>query len=83
MADFERALDETRASVTPEMEREYEQIQDSLKQDAHSASAASASSRPGMLTPRGPKGLSCSAVQPARPSISAPVTRKGKRQGEP
>ena len=37
MAEFERALTETRASVTPEMEREYEQIQDSLKQDAHSA----------------------------------------------
>ena len=37
MAEFERALDETRASVTPEMEREYEQIQANLKQDARSA----------------------------------------------
>ena len=55
MAEFERALKETRASVTPDMEREYEQIQDSLKQDAHSASAASASSRRACSRPRGPK----------------------------
>ncbi len=34
MTDFERALDETRASVTPEMEEEYARIQGSLKQDA-------------------------------------------------
>jgi len=34
MAHFEKALEETRASVTPEMEREYEQIADRLKQDA-------------------------------------------------
>ncbi|WP_257539486.1 CDC48 family AAA ATPase [Sphingobium sp. CFD-1] len=32
MAQFEAALEETRASVTPEMEREYEQIQATLKQ---------------------------------------------------
>jgi transitional endoplasmic reticulum ATPase len=31
-AHFEAALDDTRASVTPEMEREYEQIQATLKQ---------------------------------------------------
>src|SRR3954466_9486833 len=37
MAEFEQALRETRASVTEEMEREYERIQGSLKQDAHSA----------------------------------------------
>jgi transitional endoplasmic reticulum ATPase len=34
MADFEAALDETRASVTPEMERDYEQMASRLKQDA-------------------------------------------------
>ena len=56
MADFERALDETRASVTPEMEREYEQIQDSLKQEARSAGGGIGFIAPGMLTPRGPKG---------------------------
>ena len=34
MADFEAALSESRASVTPEMEREYEQMAARLKQDA-------------------------------------------------
>ncbi|WP_300973392.1 CDC48 family AAA ATPase [Sphingomonas sp. LHG3406-1] len=34
MADFEAALQETRASVTPEMLTEYERIQDTLKSDA-------------------------------------------------
>ena len=34
MAHFENALDDTRASVTSEMEREYEQIQATLKQNA-------------------------------------------------
>jgi transitional endoplasmic reticulum ATPase len=37
MAHFERALDETRASVTEEMEREYEAIQGKLKQEAYSS----------------------------------------------
>ena len=55
--EFERALGETRASVTPEMEREYEQIQDKLKQDAMSATSGGIGFiAPGMLTPRGPKG---------------------------
>ncbi len=54
MARFERALAETRASVTPEMERDYEKIQDSLKQEARSAGIGFIA--PGMLTPRGPKG---------------------------
>jgi len=31
-AEFEKALSEARASVTPEMEREYEQLRNSLKQ---------------------------------------------------
>ncbi|WP_375395971.1 CDC48 family AAA ATPase [uncultured Sphingomonas sp.] len=34
MADFETALGESRASVTPEMERDYEQMAARLKQDA-------------------------------------------------
>ncbi|MDQ3387889.1 MAG: CDC48 family AAA ATPase [Gemmatimonadota bacterium] len=34
MRYFDSALKETRASVTPEMEREYEEIQESLRQDA-------------------------------------------------
>lgn len=33
-AHFDAALEETRASVTPEMEHEYEQIQSQLKQRA-------------------------------------------------
>jgi transitional endoplasmic reticulum ATPase len=54
-AHFERALEDTRASVTPEMEREYEQIQSKLKQEAFSTGGIGFIS-PGMLTPRGPKG---------------------------
>jgi len=54
MEHFEWALAETRASVTPEMELEYEKIQDSLKQEARSAGIGFIA--PGMLTPRGPKG---------------------------
>jgi transitional endoplasmic reticulum ATPase len=34
MADFEKALGDTRASVTPEVEREYDKIQGDLKQNA-------------------------------------------------
>ena len=57
MAEFEQALGETRASVTPEMELEYEQIREKLKQDAMSASAGGMGFiAPGMLTGRGPKG---------------------------
>ncbi|MGZ8360827.1 MAG: AAA family ATPase, partial [Allosphingosinicella sp.] len=53
MAEFERALEETRASVTPEMETEYEQIQAHLKQDARGAgSGGMGFIHPGMLTPR-------------------------------
>jgi transitional endoplasmic reticulum ATPase len=54
MAAFEKALTETRASVTPEMEREYEQIQENLRQDAHRATGIGFIV-PGMLTPRGSK----------------------------
>ncbi|HYJ52110.1 MAG TPA: CDC48 family AAA ATPase [Allosphingosinicella sp.] len=55
MAEFERALGETRASVTPEMEREYDQIQANLKQEARGASSGIGFIQPGMLTPRGTK----------------------------
>jgi transitional endoplasmic reticulum ATPase len=54
-AHFERGLEDTRASVTPEMEREYEQIKSKLKQEAFSSGGIGFIS-PGMLTPRGPKG---------------------------
>ncbi|QAY77022.1 CDC48 family AAA ATPase [Sphingosinicella sp. BN140058] len=54
--DFNRALEETRASVTPEMEKDYQKIQESLKQDAMSSNAGIGFIAPGMLTPRGPKG---------------------------
>jgi transitional endoplasmic reticulum ATPase len=54
-ADFEKGLGETRASVTEEVEREYEQMQSRLKQDALSSGGIGFVS-PGMLTPRGPKG---------------------------
>lgn len=52
MSHFERALEETRASVTPEMEDEYDRIQESLKQDAMSTRAGIGFVAPGMLTPR-------------------------------
>jgi transitional endoplasmic reticulum ATPase len=58
MADFEKGLEETRASVTPEMEKDYEKIQDSLKRDAMSSNPGGIGFiSPGMLTPRGPKGI--------------------------
>ncbi|CAN5831635.1 CDC48 family AAA ATPase [soil metagenome] len=55
MAHFEEALQESRASVTPEMEREYEQMAVRLKQDA-SAIQPIGFIAPGQLRPRGPKG---------------------------
>jgi transitional endoplasmic reticulum ATPase len=58
MSDFEKGLEETRASVTPEMEKDYEKIQDSLKRDAMSSNPGGIGFiSPGMLTPRGPKGI--------------------------
>lgn len=55
MEHFEKALVETRASVTPEMEREYEQISASLKQNALALDPIGFIT-PGMLKPHGPKG---------------------------
>ncbi|MGE0179950.1 MAG: CDC48 family AAA ATPase [Sphingomonas sp.] len=54
MAHFDAALADTRASVTPEMEQEYERIQQNLKQEARSAGGIGFI-QPGMLTPRGTK----------------------------
>ena len=55
MDHFEKALAETRASVTPEMEREYEQMAAHIKQDALALQPIGFVG-PGMLTPHGPKG---------------------------
>ena len=53
--DFEAALKESRASVTPEIEREYEQMAARLKQDATGATPLGFIA-PGQLRPHGPKG---------------------------
>ncbi len=54
-ADFDAAIKESRASVTAEMEREYEQMAARLKQDASAIQPIGFIS-PGQLTPSGPKG---------------------------
>ena len=54
MADFDAAFAETRASVTEEMEQEYEKLRENLKQDAMAPGLGFIS--PGMLKPRGSKG---------------------------
>ncbi len=51
-ADFEAALAETRASVTPEMLEEYDRIQDTLKSDAVRPMSGIGFVLPGMLRPR-------------------------------
>ncbi len=55
MADFDEALVESRASVTPEMERDYEQIAATIKQDAAALNPIGFIV-PGQLRPHGPKG---------------------------
>lgn len=55
MANFEEALADSRATVTPEMESEYESMQGKLKQQA-SALQPIGFIAPGMLRGRGPKG---------------------------
>lgn len=55
MRHFEQALTDTRASVTPEMEKEYETIEAKLKQNALTLNPIGFIA-PGMLTPRGEKG---------------------------
>ncbi|WP_419807780.1 CDC48 family AAA ATPase [Sphingomonas sp.] len=56
MADFEAALTDSRASVTPEVEREYEQMASRLKQDANAIQPLGFVA-PGQLTARGTKEL--------------------------
>lgn len=55
MAHFEEALKDSRATVTPEMESDYEAMQGKLKQQA-SAIQPIGFIAPGMLEGRGPKG---------------------------
>lgn len=55
MAHFEAALADSRATVTPEMEREYEQIVSKMKQDAVALNPIGFIA-PGMLQTREPKG---------------------------
>jgi transitional endoplasmic reticulum ATPase len=57
MADFEAALLETRASVTPEMLEEYARIEQTLKSDAVRPLGGIGFVLPGMLRPKtGDKG---------------------------
>lgn len=55
MAHFAQALKDSRATVTPEMESEYEAMQGKLKQQASSIQPIGFIA-PGMLEGRGPKG---------------------------
>ena len=55
MADFEAALAETRASVTPEMLEEYDRIQETLKSEAVRPTGIGFIV-PGMLRSRGGDG---------------------------
>src|SRR5689334_4345870 len=52
MADFETALSETRASVTPEMLEEYDRIQETLKSEATRPMGGIGFVLPGMLRPK-------------------------------
>jgi len=52
MADFEAAMTETRASVTPEMLEEYDRIQETLKSEATRPLGGIGFVLPGMLHPR-------------------------------
>ena len=52
MADFEVALGETRASVTPDMLEEYSRIQETLKSDATRPLGGIGFVLPGMLRPK-------------------------------
>jgi transitional endoplasmic reticulum ATPase len=55
MADFEKALLETRASVTPEMLEEYDRIQETLKSEAVRPMSGIGFVLPGMLHPKDEK----------------------------
>ena len=64
MADFETALADTRASVTPEMLEEYDRIRDTLKSDAVRPTGIGFV-LPGMLRPRNEKPAP--GVEPPQP----------------
>ena len=85
MAEFERALTETRASVTPEMEHEYEQIQESLKQDARGAGGGIGFIAPGHAHPAGAEGAedwtAIASRRPARPQHQA-ASRHQREEGQ-
>ncbi|URW77039.1 CDC48 family AAA ATPase [Sphingomonas donggukensis] len=55
MADFDKALSDSRASVTPEMEEEYRAMSARLKQESMAIQPIGFVA-PGMLKGRGPKG---------------------------
>lgn len=55
MAHFEKALEETRPSVTEEMQKEYREIEAKLKQNALQQGTIGFV-QPGQLVPHGPKG---------------------------
>jgi transitional endoplasmic reticulum ATPase len=55
MADFEAALLDTRASVTPQMLEEYARIESTLKSDAVRPDGGIGFVMPGMLRPRSPE----------------------------
>ncbi len=54
-AHFDSALGETRASVTADMEQEYEKIHARIKADAYRPTPSMGFIAPGMVTPKGPK----------------------------
>ena len=81
MADFEVALSETRASVTPEMLEEYERIQDTLKSEATRPMGGIGFVLPGMLRPRaGRKGSLVFEAAPARQRQAEQEQREGRER---
>jgi transitional endoplasmic reticulum ATPase len=54
-ANFESALADTRASVTEEMEKEYEKIHAQIKTEAFRPTPSMGFIAPGMVTPRAAK----------------------------
>ena len=72
MEDFEEALKDTRASVTPEMEKEYEQIAGQIKQNALRLDPIGFIV-PGQLKPGGvPGGFTTKSPGPPSPGATHP-----------
>jgi transitional endoplasmic reticulum ATPase len=67
MADFEAALNETRASVTDDMLADYERIQQTLKSDAVRPTGGIGFVTPGMLQPRSPTKGTPPVPKPSEP----------------